>query len=73
MATLRSITQPTLGADGQNLKETATLYGLTDAEQDLLVAKQRKHALFIVGAKRLHVVFELPQYKLDAMGKAGGR
>ena len=62
-----------MGTDGQNLKETAALYDLTEAEQELLLARKRGHALFLVGAKRLHIHFEIPDYKMAYMGKAGGR
>lgn len=62
-----------MGTDGQNLKETAALYDLTEAEQELLLAKKRKHALFMVGAKRLRIVVEVPEYKFFYMGSAGGR
>ena len=62
-----------MGTDGPNLKETANLYDLTEAEQELLLAKKRGHALFMVGAKRLHINFEIPDYKMEYMGKAGGR
>lgn len=62
-----------MGTDGQNLKETASLYDLTEAEQELLLARKRAHALFMVGAKRLHIIFEIPQYKFSHMGSAGGR
>lgn len=62
-----------MGTDGKNLKETADLYDLTEAEQELLLARKRGHALFMVGAKRLHVNFEIPEYKMNYMGKAGGR
>ena len=62
-----------MGTDGPNLKETAKLYDLTDAEQELLLTRKRGHALFMVGAKRLHINFEIPDYKLLYMGKAGGR
>ena len=34
---------------------------------------QALHALFLVGAKRLHIHFEIPDYKMPYMGKAGGR
>lgn len=61
------------GTDGQNLKETKELYNLTDAETDFLASKRRKCALSIIGARRLQVNFELPKYKLDLMGTAGGR
>ena len=62
-----------MGTDGQNLKETAALYDLTEAEQELLLARKRGHALFLVGAKRLHIHFEIPDYKMGYMGRAGGR
>ena len=62
-----------MGTDGANLKETAALYDLTQAEQELLLARRRGHALFLVGAKRLHIQFEIPEYKMQYMGKAGGR
>ena len=62
-----------MGTDGKNLKETAELYDLTEAEQELLLARKRGHALFMAGAKRLHISFEIPDYKMAYMGKAGGR
>lgn len=62
-----------MGTDGKNLKETAELYDLTEAEQELLLARKRGHALFMAGAKRLHINFEIPDYKIAYMGKAGGR
>lgn len=62
-----------MGTDGKNLKETAALYDLTEAEQELLLARKRGHALFMVGAKRLHVQFDIPEYKFSYMGNAGGR
>jgi len=62
-----------MGCDGQNLKETKELYNLTEAEGELLESKRRGHALFVIGSKRLHVNFEIPDYKFDYMGKAGGR
>lgn len=62
-----------MGTDGPNLKETIGLYDLTEAEQELLLARRRGHALLIIGAKRLHVQFDIPEYKFRYMGKAGGR
>ena len=61
------------GTDGKNLEETKELYNLTEAEQDYLVRKERSTAIFMIGSKRIAVRFVLPQYKLDLMGKAGGR
>lgn len=62
-----------MGTDGKNLKETAALYDLTEAEQELLLARKRGHALFMAGAKRLHIQFDIPEYKFSYMGSAGGR
>lgn len=61
------------GTDGQNLKETSALYNLTNAEEELLERKQRQHALMMIGSKRLHVNFEIPEYKFKYFGKSGGR
>lgn len=61
------------GTDGKNLEETNELYSLTEAENDLLESKRRGHALFMVGSKRLHVNFEIPDYKWDYIGNSGGR
>ena len=62
-----------MGTDGQNLQETKELYNLTDAEEELLASKKRGNALMMIGSKRLHAVFEIPEYKFEYMGKAGGR
>jgi hypothetical protein len=62
-----------MGCDGQNLQETKTLYNLTDAEEQLLAQKKRGNALVMIGSKRLHVNFEIPDYKFKYMGTAGGR
>jgi len=62
-----------MGTDGKNLMETKELYNLTEAEEELLLAKKRGHALFVIGSKRLHVNFEIPEYKFAYFGKAGGR
>ncbi|MDR1735771.1 MAG: hypothetical protein LBR85_02735 [Oscillospiraceae bacterium] len=53
--------------------ETKELYSLTEAEEELLLAKKRGHAMFVIGSKRLHVNFEIPLYKFDYFGSAGGR
>jgi len=62
-----------MGCDGQNLQETKILYNLTDAEEQLLAQKKRGNALVMIGSKRLHVNFEIPDYKFKYMGTAGGR
>ncbi|WP_129721381.1 VirB4 family type IV secretion system protein [Xylanivirga thermophila] len=62
-----------MGTDGQNLEETKNLYNLTDAEEDLIMAKKRGSALMIVGSKRLQIQFEIPEFKFKYMGNSGGR
>ncbi len=62
-----------MGCDGKNLQETKELYNLTEAEEELLAGKKRGNALMIIGSKRLHIVFEIPEYKFRFMGKGGGR
>ena len=49
------------------------LYSLTDAEQELLYAGRRGEAIAMIGAKRLHVRFDIPEYRLEMMGPGGGR
>lgn len=61
------------GTDGKNLEETDKLYHLTEAEQELLASQRRGHALMMIGSKRLHVNFEIPDYKWEYFGTAGGR
>ena len=62
-----------MGTDGQNLEETRNLYNLTNAEEELIMSKKRGSALMIVGSKRLNIQFEIPEYKFNYMGRAGGR
>lgn len=62
-----------MGTDGQNLKETTNLYDLTEAEEDLIMSKKRGAALMMIGSKKLQVQFEIPEYKFNYFGKAGGR
>lgn len=61
------------GTDGKNLKETAELFGLTEAEQNILLSGERGKALFLCGAQRMQVDFDIPKYKLELRGKGGGR
>jgi len=61
------------GCDGQDLIDTKNLYALTEAEETLLLSKKRKHALMLIGNKRLHVKFEIPEYEFSYFGKGGGR
>lgn len=52
---------------------TADLYDLMEAEQELFFTRKRGHALFMVGAKRHHIQFDILEYKFNYMGKDGGR
>lgn len=63
------------GTDGKNLEETASLFHLTDAEKSHLLSKHRGHALLQLGRQHVAVDFDknIPQYKMDLMGKGGGR
>lgn len=61
------------GTDGRNLQETAALFGLTEAEQSILLSGERGKALCFLGNHHVHVDFDIPQYKLDLMGSGGGR
>lgn len=62
-----------MGTDGKNLIETRDLYNLTEAEEALIASKKRGKALMMIGSKRLAIDFEIPEYKFDYIGTAGGR
>lgn len=61
------------GTDGRNLADTVQLFHLTPSEEKTLEARQRGKALALIGAHRLKVEFEIPAYKLELMGRGGGR
>lgn len=61
------------GTDGKNLEEETELFNLTEAENELLYAQRRGHALFIAGTKKIHANFVLNDTELKYMGNAGGR
>lgn len=61
------------GTDGRNLQETANLFGLTEAEQNILLSGERGKALCFLGNQHVHVDFDIPKYKLELMGTGGGR
>lgn len=61
------------GTDGRNLADTVNLFKLTPAEEKFLESKQRGKALALIGSRHMQVDFDLPQYKLDLMGRGGGR
>ena len=61
------------GSDGKNLEETGELFHLTEEEKNILLAQQRGRALMLLGSQHIHVDFDIPKYKLELMGKGGGR
>ena len=58
-----------MGADGQNLEEMKTLYKLTEAEEDLIYARQMGVALFMAGTSRLSVKFDIFPYEFKYFEK----
>ena len=60
-------------ADGRNLQETTEVFQLTASEQNVLLAGERGKALCLLGRQHVHVDFDLPAYKLELMGRGGGR
>ena len=62
-----------MGCDGRDLEDIISLYHLTDSEQELVYSKRRGNALCMIGSKRLHVWFMVPEYKMNLIGKGGGR
>lgn len=61
------------GTDGEDLNELKKIFKLKDAEEALLAKKQKRHALMIIGSRRMHVEFSIPDYKFAYFGTAGGR
>ena len=61
------------GCDGTALEKTTAMYHLTKQEHTLLANRIRARALLLMGAQHIEVNFDLPQYKIDLMGNAGGR
>ena len=61
------------GCDGRNLQDTADIFRLTEQEKNILLAQERGKALVFVGRQHIHVDFDIPDYKLELMGNAGGR
>lgn len=61
------------GTDGKNLEETADLFHLTESEKNALLAQEQRHALLFLGNQHVKVDFDIPPYKLELMGKGGGR
>ena len=61
------------GTDGQNLIELSRLYNFTEAERDRVETAPKEYALFMIGNLRIFVHFDIPLYKMDYIGKGGGR
>lgn len=62
-----------MGIDGANLEKIVELYRLTEQEITLLEAKRRGHAILMAGSRRMHVKFDIADYKFQYFGTAGGR
>lgn len=62
-----------MGADGANLEKLVELYRLTEQEVMMLEAKRRAQAILMLGARRMKVRFDIPDYKFKYFGTAGGR
>lgn len=62
-----------MGADGANLEKLVELYRLTEQEITMLEAKRRGQAILMLGARRMKVKFDIPDYKFQYFGTAGGR
>ena len=62
-----------MGTDGKNLEETTELFKLSEYQADFLYAKKRGYAIFIIGAYRILVKFDIFPYEFTYFGKAGGR
>ena len=61
------------GVDGDSLRETQNVFGLNEAQYELLAAKQRGIALMKVGSQAVKVKFEFSDKRLALFGKGGGR
>ena len=61
------------GVDGDSLRETQNVFGLNEAQYELLAAKQRGIALMKVGSQAVKVKFEFSDKRLAMFGKGGGR
>ena len=62
-----------MGTAGKNLEETTELFKLSEYQADFLYAKKRGYAIFIIGAYRILVKFDIFPYEFTYFGKAGGR
>lgn len=62
-----------MGTEGVSLEKMTELYHLTEEEIRILEAKKRGDAIMMLGSRRMHVHFEIPEYQFQYFGTAGGR
>ena len=62
-----------MGTDGKNLEETKELFKLSEYQYDFLYSKKRAYVIFIIGAYRILVKFDIFPYEFAYYGKGGGR
>ena len=62
-----------MGCDGKNLEETSKLFDFTEAERNMLLAKNRGAGILFAGGVRLNMQVEIHPEFLQMFGKAGGR
>lgn len=62
-----------MGTDGKNLADTKKLFNLTEAEESLLLSKQRGKGILFAGSSRIALKIEIPPEFIKLMGNAGGR
>jgi len=62
-----------MGTDGKNLEETKDLFKLSEYQSDFLYAKKRGYGIFIIGANRILIKFDIFPYEFSYFGKGGGR
>lgn len=58
---------------GRDLNELKELYGLTDAEEEILMSQKRGIGLLFIGSRRLVIDFDIPIHHMELMGTGGGR
>ncbi|MEG1984987.1 MAG: DUF87 domain-containing protein [Oscillospiraceae bacterium] len=61
------------GCDGKDQKDISDIYKLTEAEELIIQRGIQREAICMIGSRRLHVTFNIPDYKLIYMGDGGGK
>lgn len=62
-----------MGTDGKNLRETQTLFNLSDKEVAVLSSKERGKGVFMCGNMRINLTVDVADEILEIFGTAGGR